>query len=225
MSKGASSLKSLSNQIDDILLEPMVIPDAFVKLFNWIEKNGFYEDTEDGRIGYLYPISKLRAKWGDNERPGGTLVEFYAEKDCDLMYFINEKTKGRLRVFARTGGDGSMAAFWIDDEGRQKIVHIGSGSGSMLACVLCDDPLDFLRLIAIGYDEICWNDEFEFTPCESFKNNNYVVQPNLKYQDWLVNEFQTSIPERASEIVKEPAEFGDEDSSDPFCKWLIENDA
>ncbi|TQV72566.1 SMI1/KNR4 family protein [Exilibacterium tricleocarpae] len=218
-------MKSLCNQIEKILLEPMKVPDAFVKLFEWIEKNGFYEDTEHGRVGYLYPINELRAQWGDTERPGGTLVEFYAEKNSDLFYFMNENTKGRLRVFARTGGDGSMAAFWIDDHGQQKIVHIGSGSGSMLACVLCDDPLDFLRLIAIGYDEICWNDDFEYTPRESFKNSKFLVQPNLKYQNWLVHEFQTSIPTKAIEIVKEPAEFGDEESNDPFCKWLIENDA
>lgn len=203
----------------------MKVPEAFVKLFEWIETNGFYEDTEDGRVGYLYPVNELREKWDEDQRPGGTLVEFYAEKDCDLFYFINEKTKGRLRVFARTGGDGSMAAFWIDDDGQQRIVHIGSGSGSMLACVLCDDPLDFLRLIAIGYDEICWNDEFDFTPSESFKKSNFMVKPNLKYQDWLVHEFQTTIPAKAIEIVKEPAEFGDEDSNDSFCKWLIENDA
>ena len=69
-------MSSLSNQIDEILLEPMKIPDVFEKLFSWIEKNGFYEDTEDGRVGYLYPISKLRSEWGDNQRSGGTLIEF-----------------------------------------------------------------------------------------------------------------------------------------------------
>jgi len=217
-------MKSLCKQIEDILLEPMKVPDVFVRLFDWIETNGFYEDTEDGRVGYLYPINKLREEWDNHQRPGGTLIEFYAEKDCDLLYFINENTKGRLRVFAKTGGDGSMAAFWLDDEGRQKIVHIGSGSGSTLACVLCDDPLDFLRLIAIGYDEICWDDEFEFLPSESFKRNEFVVKPNQKYQDWLTHEFHTSIPKKANEIVKNPAEFGDEESDDPFCKWLIEND-
>ncbi|TQV73845.1 SMI1/KNR4 family protein [Aliikangiella marina] len=218
-------MKSLCNQIEDVLVEPMKVPEAFVKLFEWIEANGFYEDTELGRIGYLYPINDLRANWGDNERPGGTLIEFYAEKDSDLFYFINENTKGRLRVFARTGGDGSVAAFWIDDYGQQKIVHIGSGSGSVLGCVLCDEPLDFLRLIAIGYDEICWNDDFELTPSESFKNSNFFVKPNLKYRDWLIHHFKTTIPKTAIEIVKDPAEFGDEKSNDPFCKWLIKNDS
>jgi hypothetical protein len=217
-------LKSLCEQIEDQLLEPMKVPEVFVKLFDWIEGNGFYSDSEDRRIGYLYPINELRAHWGEKERVGGTYIEFYAEKESDLFYIMNDNTKGRLRIFARTGADGSTAAFWIDDNGQQKIVHIGSGSGSTLACVLCDDPLDFLRLIAIGYDEICWNEEFENTPSESFKNADFVVRPNLEYQDWLVNEFKTTIPARASEIVQHPAEFGEEKSSDPFCRWLIEND-
>ncbi len=218
-------MNSLCAQIKEILPDPMVIPEELEKLFRWIEENGFYEDTEDGRIGYLYPVNKLRAEWDEVQRPGGTLVEFYAEKNSDQIYFLNETTKGRLRVFARTGGDGSMAAFWLDDEGHQRIVHIGSGSGSMLACVLCENALDFLRLIAIGYDEICWDEEFGLTPTECFKKNNFTIKPNLKYQNWLVHEFHTTIPKIAKEIVRNPAEFGDEESEDPFCRWLIKIDA
>jgi hypothetical protein len=56
----------------------------------------------------------------------------------------------RVSVFAKTGADGSTAALWIDDEGRQRIVHMGSGSGSTLTCVLAEDAVDFLRLIPSG---------------------------------------------------------------------------
>jgi len=126
----------------------------------------------------------------------------------------------QIELDGTTGGDGSVAAFWLDDDGNQKIVHIGSGSGSMLACVLAEDPVDFLRLIAIGYDEICWNDDFSLTAEESYKKNDFVVKPNLKFQNWLTHEFNAKIPETAFEIVKSPAEFGDENSGDPFCHWL-----
>jgi len=86
--------------------------------------------------------------------------------------------------------------------------------------VLAEDPVDFLRLIAIGYDEICWNDDFALTSAESYKKNDFLVKPNLKYLNWLTHEFNVQIPETALEIVKNPAEFGDEDSNDPFCRWL-----
>ena len=203
----------------------MTVPDALAKLFQWIESNGFHEDTDNGRIGYLYPIDKLREEWTDTQRPGGTLIEFYAEQESNLWYVMNENTKNRMRVFARTGGDGSVAAFWLDDNGEQQIVHVGSGSGSVLACVLCTDPIDFLRLIAIGYDEICWDEEFSSPPREAFRRNDFTVKPNLKYQDWLVQEFKTTIPGTAHEIVKNPSEFGDVNSRDPFCNWLNQNDA
>lgn len=41
---------------------------------------------------------------------------------------------------------------------------MGSGSGSLLSCVLADNAVDFLRLLAIGYDEICWDEDFPFLP-------------------------------------------------------------
>lgn len=34
----------------------------------------------------------------------------------------------------------------------------------MMTCVLADDAVDFLRLLAIGYREICWNAEFGAPP-------------------------------------------------------------
>ncbi|KZN39332.1 hypothetical protein N480_00455 [Pseudoalteromonas luteoviolacea S2607] len=215
----------LQKTIQETLPDSMSIPEPLVKLFDWIESNGLAEDTVIGRVGYLYPIEKMRNEWTDSQRPGGTLIEFYAEAKSDDFYFVHKGVENRLRIFARTGGDGSVAAFWIDDNGEQKIVHIGSGSGSILACVLADDAVDFLRLIAIGYDEICWNEDFDKTPFESFKENEFTVKPNLKFQDWVVHEFQTSIPKTALEIVKTPAEFGDENSGDIFCEWLEENGA
>ncbi|RZQ52917.1 SMI1/KNR4 family protein [Pseudoalteromonas phenolica] len=217
-------MKSLKELIRDSLHEGMVVPEPLEKLFDWIESNGFCENTEYGRVGYLYPDKKLRDSWTDDERSGGTLIEFYAESDTDSYHFVNEETKGRFSIFARTGGDGSVAAFWLDDEGKQHIVHVGSGSGSTLACILASDAVDFLRLIAIGYDEICWNEDFSMTASESFKRNEFVVKPNLKFQDWLVHEFNTTIPKTGLEVVKTPAEFGDEDSSDLFCRWLEENE-
>ena len=202
----------------------MFIPEPLIKLFDWIEKNGLAEETEIGRVGYLYPIDKMR---NVSQRQCGTSMEFYAEEQSDDFYFVHKGIKDRLRIFARTGGDGSVAAFWLDDNGEQNIVHIGSGSGpgsgSILACVLAESALDFIRLIAIRYDEICWNENFSKTPLESFKENELTVKPNLEFQGWVVHEFNTSILKTALEIVKNPAEFVDENSGDIFCEWLEAN--
>jgi hypothetical protein len=125
----------------------------------------------------------------------------------------------RLCVFAKTGADGSMAAFWIDEAGVQKIVHLGSGSGSDLVCVLASDAVDFLRIIAIGYDEICWREELASPP----NQGSFHVHPNTEYQEWVVKTFDVSIPRTATEIVKHPDRMDDPNPTDAFARWVAAN--
>lgn len=221
-------MKNLINQIKDTLSPGMFVPNELEKLFNWIEENNYYIDTKNGRIGYLFPDEKLRNEWTEQERPGGTIIVFQPEGNKNLHYWFDSddpEILNRLCVFAKTGAEGSMAAFWLNNDGTQKIVHMGSGSGSVLTCVLADNPLDFLRLIAIGYDEICWNSEFSNPPNFDLADDDCFIHPNIEFQQWVVNEFNTSIPKTALEIVKYPSEMGDTNSNDIFCKWIEEIDA
>jgi hypothetical protein len=128
----------------------------------------------------------------------------------------HDRLNQQLCVFAQTGGDGSIAAFWLSDSGEIKIVHIGSGSGSTLTGILTNDSVDFLRLLAIGYDEICWDEEFAEPP---LLNTNFKVMPNVEFQDWVENTFCVAIPKTALEIVKIPSLIDDEEPMDEFEKW------
>lgn len=216
----------LYNQLEAVIFPGMHIPNEIARLYEWIELNGIYEDCEGVRIGYLYPMDKLREDWTETERPGGTIVEFFArEYDCRRFTFnrSRKESSNRLCEFAKTGADGSSAAFWLDDDGIQRIVHIGSGSGSILCCVLADTPVDFLRLLAIGYDEICWDVEHRYPPNAPEVRAETFVHPNVEFQSWVRDAFDVSIPDRATEIIKCPAQFGDWDSPDPFCRWFDEN--
>ncbi|EDM25670.1 hypothetical protein LNTAR_13012 [Lentisphaera araneosa HTCC2155] len=199
----------------------MYLPDPLKKLFDWIEHNKLYTDQANGRTGFLFPEDKLNESWTDEEREGGTLVYFYPEGNVNLKYwFGHEKpdVMNRLCVFAKTGGEGSQAALWLDDDGKQKIIHMGSGSGSVLCCVLAEDPIDFLRLLAIGYDEICWNSEFSYPP--NSDPDECHIKPNIEFQNWVQKEFNTTIPQTALEIVKHPDEMGDEKTKDEFNQWV-----
>jgi hypothetical protein len=129
----------------------------------------------------------------------------------------------RLCVFAKTAADGSMAVFWIDDSGKQCIVHMGSGSGSLLCCVLAETAIDFLGLISIGYDEICWHIAFPYPPNSPHSESGFYIHPNIAFQDWVRTTFAVSIPEQATLIVKNPCEMGDTNSSDRFCRWVEQN--
>src|ERR1035437_164127 len=211
----------LHDQIARTLLPGMRIPEPICLLFDWIEANGTYVDNAKGeRIGFLFPENEMKAGWTDTDRPGGTNIEFFAEGNVNMKHwFRHEKPEvlERLCVFGKTGAEGSMAAFWIDDAGRQKIVHLGSGSGSTLVCVLADNPVDFLCLIAIGYDEICWSENFSRPPSQA---DGFLVNPHAQFQDWVSRTFHVTIPGTASEIVKHPSLMGDVDPKDEFAQWV-----
>ena len=103
--------------------------------------------------------------------------------------------------------------------GKIKIIHMGSGSGSLLSCVLADNAVDFLRLLAIGYDEICWDEDFPFPPNEN-PDRDMTINPNLKFQNWVKQTFHVEIPKTALEIIKYPACMDDESSEDEFFNWI-----
>ena len=161
----------LLRQLENVLCEGMKVPEELRRLYQWIEDNGFYEDREGIRYGYLYPQQALRDSWTDTEREGGTIISFYADsregQDETVTRYYGNKDKeisSRLCIFSQTGAEGSMGALWLDDEGETRIVHLGSGSGSTMLCTLAQNGLDFLRLLAIGYDEICWDFELPLPP-------------------------------------------------------------
>lgn len=216
-------MPTLQEQLERVLLPGMRVPGPLALLYSWIEDQGYFIDCDGRRVGFLYPAEKLQAEWTETERPGGTQIEFFAEGNVNMKYWFGherDEVLRRLCVFAKTGADGSMAAFWVDDCGRQRIVHLGSGSGSLLCCVLADDPVDFLRLLAIGYDEICWNSEFSQPPNSG---SGLFVHPNVEYQTWVTQTFSVSIPKTAAEIVRYPSEMGDVESPDDFCRWVEKN--
>ena len=211
----------LYDQLEAKLLPGMLIPEPLRKLYDWIETHGYFADQLGGeRVGFLFPEDELVADWTDSERSGGTNIDFAAIGNDGLERWFgndNPEVLNRLCVFALTGTEGSMAAFWIGDDGSQKIVHLGSGSGSNLVCILATDPVDFLRLLAIGYDEICWNSEFAIPPHESQEMR---VHPNKEFQDWVTSTFGVTIPRTALEIVEHPCEMSDEDPEDEFAQWV-----
>lgn len=214
----------LDKQLEKVLLPGMTIPEPLRLLYKWIEDNKYYTDRDDEtRFGYLFAEQKIKNTRTDTERYGGTDITFVACGNSGLEHWFGHNKKeilNRLCVFAITGCDGSMAAFWLDDNNVQKIVHMGSGSGSTLVCVLADNYVDFLRLIAIGYDEICWNKEFTQLPNTNLGKEEEFIHPNLEFQQWVSKTFNVTIPKTALEIVKFPSEMDDSHSQDSFWQWV-----
>jgi len=212
---------TLSIQISQTLPSGLRLPDPIHRLFSWIEDCGHFFDERGRRIGSLFDEGRLRAERTETERPGGTWIRFFAEDADDLEdWFGNDDPEipARLAVFAQTGWDGSRAAFWLDDQGKQRIVHLSSGGG--LVCALGKHAVDFLRLLAIGYDEICWGEHFDSAPNADPSSSEMLIHPNLEYRQWVETTFSVDIPKVGVEIVRHPARAGDVDSPDPFCRWV-----
>lgn len=213
-------MNRLVSELAQVLPQNMHIPHEICMLYDWIEQNNFYVDRADLRIGLLYPETALYENCNENERNGGTKIQFYAEGTQNLKYWFGGEERpeinSRLCTFARSGAEGSTCAFWLSEQNELKIVHMGSGSGSVLTCILAHNVIDFLRLLAIGYDEICWDEEFNDPPNH---HTEHIVFPNLKFQDWVKSTFQVEIPNTASEIVEHITSMDDATSEDEFFNW------
>ncbi len=86
--------------------------------------------------------------------------------------------------------------------------------------------LDFIRFLAIGYEEICWEEHFGISPYEKkpnlernilFEKSN--LERNILFENWVKETFKVEIPKTALEIVKHPATMDDESSEDEFFNW------
>jgi hypothetical protein len=188
--------------------------DPLRRLFEWVEDRG---QVVTGADGDLYGTL-------GNDFHRGTRIELRGYTAQQTVSYVRawfgdvlEDPAARLWPFVQTGGEGSMGALWLDDDAQTRIVHLGSGSGSLLTCVLADNGLDFLRLLAIGYVEICWQEEFAAPPQPWDEDGDTV---NAPFRDWLSGAFGVTIPATAMEIVREPVDMGDRDTSDPFCRWV-----
>ena len=194
------------------------LPDALREVLAWMEEHGCVgRYTHSGeRYGALYPI-------GD---AAGALsaVAFHAADPADTRSWLHTDDPAvlhRLAIIVRTGGDGSAAGLWRDDDGQLRFVHLGSGSGSTLACTLTTSSADFLRFLAIGYAEPCWDEDFTRTPAAvAAANQEAGYAPPHLFRTFVEQRFDVTIPATASEIVGHVAHYGDVDPADPFSRRL-----
>lgn len=216
---------SFADQVAASFPSGMTLPDEFRRLLLWMEDNGFVHRyrSRDARYASLFP-----ADIEPNSRSSIAITPVDAAQARDWAG-IDDAAGARLAPFIRTGGDGSYAALWRDDDGRQRFVHMGSGSGSVMMCVLCNSAVDMLRLMAVGYDELCWPDQHAMTPedvadddvpasCDTDERPDFI--PPRAFRSWVETTFGVTVPKTASGIVKRTASMDDASSDDAFWRWI-----
>lgn len=160
------------------------IPAELEQLCNWTDTNG-------------YPISgyfELREDDGET-----------------MKYWLGfDDLSDRFGIFG-AGPDGSLYSFWIDDAGEQKIVHLGSEGDQLY--ILANNFIDFLRLLAMGYDEIGHADLNQ-----TVRDWNIAIGEeagegiNPKFQKWVEDTYQVTLPLKGNEIVNL--------ENESFSKWI-----
>lgn len=208
VSKEQAMSGSFASEIKASLHPALVLPREFELVCDWMEAEGLVQPYVEGaRCG-------LFSRQAPNVRD-----------DCFLHPHPAgwpDEIASRLAFIIRTGGDGSQGALWLDDDGRQRIVHVGSGSGSTMLCVLTDSPVDMLRLFAIGYEDICWPEDYSKTAEEVLEGATFIVDV-ADYRAFIERTFGVTIPLRAADIVPRTSNAG-EPSDDPFWLWAKAHD-
>ena len=178
------------------------MPEEFLALAEWTEKQGFtgvggnyIVDPEAEEHCMVYLNGSVRVPWPADYLP-----------DPDRLWSV-----------AASGSDGSEFCLWIDNEGRQQVVHHGSGSGSTLWAVL-PSALSVLRLLAVGYEEPCYNDEWAEPPHE----DSSALAP---YRKWLQETWGQTTPHTGLEALGVTGAEADAwlkhgPDKDPFSAWL-----
>ncbi|RZS44822.1 hypothetical protein EV193_101702 [Herbihabitans rhizosphaerae] len=104
-----------------------------------MERQGFGSTTQHGY--FLTPYAGQR-RLGVVFTPDASLDGWFPEDAAGL---------DRLLPIAQVGGDGSVGALWLDDDGSTRVVGLGSEGEAFL---LADSAVEFLTLVAIGYGEL-----------------------------------------------------------------------
>ncbi len=156
----------------------LTFPPELENLCEWQEQNG-------------YPIS------GD--------FELEADEEHDVMgnWFGTDEVVDRFGVFGK-GPDGSLYAIWRQDDGRCAVVHLGSEGQNNF--VLAEDMKQFVRLLAVGYREIGFDD---------LRAAPKPIGINSAFQGWVKKTFNTTIPAIGSEIVDRA-----KGTHDDFQSWI-----
>ncbi|ROP62110.1 hypothetical protein EDF81_0592 [Enterobacter sp. BIGb0383] len=203
-------MSALLEQLHTITETKITIPAEISALYHWIEQNGLIEKYDSGFLG-----GRISEEW-DNVPD----VTFTASYHDALRYWfdvpaVTEEIAARLVIFASSGADGSMLGMWLDDDRQVRFVHLGSGSGSQLCCIVARNARDFLSLLAVGYNELGMVYDFSLSPEEVHEGGEL----NASFLEWLKETFNITRPENAAQIVGETPEIWCETTSDPFCLW------
>jgi hypothetical protein len=166
----------------------ITLPEPLDRAWAWMEAQGFGFTNEHGYFLTPYPGDR---QLGVVFSPGESLTGWFEP---------GEPGHDDLVPLGEIAGDGSWCLLW-NDAGTARFVVLGSDGEAFL---LADSAIDFLRLIAIGYDGIPYADLLT-EPSEDGES----VAALAPFRAWVEAEFGVQVPEHWH--TADP---------DPFNTWI-----
>lgn len=182
-------MSTFAAQLQTRLPVGFAIPEPLERAWTWMEARGWGRAAAHGY--YLTPYA--------GERQLG--VVFSSALELDGWFDAGQPGFDRLVPFVELDGGGSVGVLWMDDDGE---IQVGALGGGGQVCLLAANALDFLRLVAIGYDEIGMFLNGEPSDDES-------VDGHAEFRRWVQAEFDVVVP--AAWQYADP---------DPFNVWVNE---
>lgn len=182
------------------------MPEEIVALARWIDSHGHVFPGYKGVIGTLHEdydvgTNIILPEWD----PRGILIARLGSDDqCDMLW-----------PFARMDATGQTAALWATDGGYQ-VVSFGGYEDE----VITRTPLDFLRLLAMGYTAAsdALEDPTKTPDAERAEyDHDLPFRNNELFRAWVSDTFGVDIPETAASII--PAKKNRYDP-DEFADWV-----
>lgn len=155
-------------------------PEALLQLCSWLESNG-------------YPIS-------------GRFELCENGKEYISTWIAEEEIRKRFAVFG-TSANKSLYCVWLQDNGQTTIAYIGTGG---VTKIFASNMKEFVRLLAIGYEDLCRDDLSRVPESRDFVNKDF--------QNWVVQTFHTTIPSIGQDIADAVTH-----ESDDLGRWLVAN--
>jgi hypothetical protein len=113
------------------------------------------------------------------------------DEDAIQKWFGSEAVAARFAQFG-SNADGSMYCLWRSPNGKIPVVYLAAqGEPNM---VVASSMLQFIRLLAIGYSEIGYDDLTR--PPED------ATSIDTRFKEWVAENFNTTILETGAEIVR-----------------------
>lgn len=181
-----------------------------IALMRWLEgeqNNLFHYTSTDVAFLAVMPVPDINAMWSH--------LAFVIDPEMFDYYLGRKDLANTIVSILRCGGDGSHIALWRDPTGAMKYVFCGSEGDTF---VVAENGLDFVRLLAMGYEGIEGRFSLEDHPrvyAQEYGDGEWPEPVVLK--DWVCTTFNTEFPETGTALL--PVYEG----ADPFATWVSEN--